>query len=328
MSRILVVGGGAIGGITAAQMDADVVVLDANEAHVAALRDPASSTSRRAASAPRCSTPSPRSTSSRGSSTSRWSRSSRRCTTSRWSRWWRAAGSARSSRWATGSSRTAWRASSAPGNLLACIVEWGGSNVGPGRLVRDSLGGYMVGELDGTISRARARAGARSGAGRPRARDRQRARDDLVQAADQHDVHRALGGVGPALRRRRRAGPGRGVRALGRGRRGRRRAGPEARVDPRHQPARVRRGRAGADDGVDGQRAAVDAAGPRRGARRPRSTSSTAAWPRKGRELGIATPCNDAVVELVHSMERGERSPEPRWLAYVSEAQTTSATDT
>ena len=48
----------------------------------------------------------------------------------------------------------------------------------------------------------------------------------------------------------------------------------------------------------------------------------------KGREHGIATPCNDAVVELVHSMERGERSPEPRWLAYVSDAQTTSATDT
>ena len=40
MSRILVVGGGAIGGITAAQADADVVVLDANEAHVAALNDP------------------------------------------------------------------------------------------------------------------------------------------------------------------------------------------------------------------------------------------------------------------------------------------------
>jgi hypothetical protein len=27
-------------------------------------------------------------------------------------------------------------------------------------------------------------------------------------------------------------------------------------------------------------------------------------------------------------MERGERSPEPRWLAYVSDAQTTSATET
>ena len=47
----------------------------------------------------------------------------------------------------------------------------------------------------------------------------------------------------------------------------------------------------------------------------------------KGRELGIATPCNDAVVELVHSMERGERSSEPRWLRYVSDAQTISATD-
>jgi len=40
MSRILVVGGGAIGGITAAQVDADVVVLDANAEHVAALRAP------------------------------------------------------------------------------------------------------------------------------------------------------------------------------------------------------------------------------------------------------------------------------------------------
>jgi 2-dehydropantoate 2-reductase len=47
----------------------------------------------------------------------------------------------------------------------------------------------------------------------------------------------------------------------------------------------------------------------------------------KGREYGIATPCNDAVVELVHSMERGERSPEERWLRYVSDAQTTSATE-
>ena len=34
------VGGGAIGGITAAKADADVVVLDANEAHVAKLNDP------------------------------------------------------------------------------------------------------------------------------------------------------------------------------------------------------------------------------------------------------------------------------------------------
>ena len=47
----------------------------------------------------------------------------------------------------------------------------------------------------------------------------------------------------------------------------------------------------------------------------------------KGREHGMATPFNERVVELVHAIERGERSSEPRWLGYVSEAQTISATD-
>jgi 2-dehydropantoate 2-reductase len=46
----------------------------------------------------------------------------------------------------------------------------------------------------------------------------------------------------------------------------------------------------------------------------------------RGHEFGVPTRCNDRVVELVHSMEHAERSPDPRWLAYVSEAQTTSAT--
>ena len=50
------------------------------------------------------------------------------------------------------------------GNLLACIVEWGGSNVGPGQLVRDSEGGYMLGELDGA---ERSRAGVLAAALEP-----------------------------------------------------------------------------------------------------------------------------------------------------------------
>src|SRR5436309_602018 len=33
--------------------------------------------------------------------------------------------------------------------LLACLVEWAGSNVGPGWLVRDTVGPMVVGELDG-----------------------------------------------------------------------------------------------------------------------------------------------------------------------------------
>ena len=42
-ARVLVVGGGAIGGITAAKLAGEVrrvVVLDTNEEHVARLRDP------------------------------------------------------------------------------------------------------------------------------------------------------------------------------------------------------------------------------------------------------------------------------------------------
>jgi 2-dehydropantoate 2-reductase len=35
------------------------------------------------------------------------------------------------------------------GNLLSCIVEWGGDNIGPGEVVRDTVAPMVVGELDG-----------------------------------------------------------------------------------------------------------------------------------------------------------------------------------
>jgi 2-dehydropantoate 2-reductase len=37
-----------------------------------------------------------------------------------------------------------------PDRLLSCIVEWGGTNLGPGRLVRDTNAPMVVGELDGS----------------------------------------------------------------------------------------------------------------------------------------------------------------------------------
>ena len=37
-----------------------------------------------------------------------------------------------------------------PDRLLSCLVEWGGSNEGPGRLVRDTVAPMVVGELDGS----------------------------------------------------------------------------------------------------------------------------------------------------------------------------------
>ena len=38
----------------------------------------------------------------------------------------------------------------------------------------------------------------------------------------------------------------------------------------------------------------------------------------KGRELGIPTPANDKVVELVHAIERGELAPDPANLRSVT----------
>ena len=37
-----------------------------------------------------------------------------------------------------------------PDRLLSCIVEWGGTNLGPGQLVRDTSAPMVVGELDGS----------------------------------------------------------------------------------------------------------------------------------------------------------------------------------
>jgi len=213
------------------------------------------------------------------------------------------------------------------GNLLACIVEWGGSNVAPGRLVRDSLGGYMVGELDGTLSdRARELAAALEPAGHTRVTDNVRGMiwsKLLINttftglsavsglryggvAEQGPDAVFALWAEGVAV------GDAQGLKLESI-----HATNPhefdQAELDRMMEsmanvrPSMLQDLDAGRDTEVDVVNGGVAA---------------------KGRELGIATPCNDAVVELVHSMERGERSPEPRWLAYVSEAQTTSATDT
>src|SRR5512134_4178619 len=149
MARILVVGGGAIGGITAAQMQCDVVVLDANTEHVARLRDPGLSYAQEGVEHTvqldavisldelngdfdfaliAVKSPLHREVLeplvARGGIETYVSLGN-------------------------GLIQDRIEALVGKGNLLACIVEWGGSNVGPGRLVRDSPGGYMIGELDG-----------------------------------------------------------------------------------------------------------------------------------------------------------------------------------
>ena len=122
------------------KLDADVVVLDANAEHVAALRDPGLVRSE-ATSAPAVLDAVARVDAARGRVRLRAGRGQVAAAPRRA----RAAGRARRDRRVRLDGQRAdpgphGGASSAQGNLLACIVEWGGSNVGPGRLVRDSRG--------------------------------------------------------------------------------------------------------------------------------------------------------------------------------------------
>jgi 2-dehydropantoate 2-reductase len=211
------------------------------------------------------------------------------------------------------------------GNLLACIVEWGGSNVGPGHLARDSLGGYMVGELDGSLSaRSRELAVCLEPVGPVRVTDNVRGMiwsKLLINStftglsavsglryggvAEQgRDAVFALWAEGVAV------ADAQGLSL------------ERVHVDPhRFDDAALTEYMAGSGNVRPSMLQDLDAG------RLTEVDVVNGGVASKGRELGIPTPCNDRVVELVHSMERGERSPEPRWMDYVSEAQTISATD-
>src|SRR3954470_3773138 len=145
--RILVIGGGAIGGITAAGLDADVVVLDAKAEHAARMRDPGLVINDAtpvpldavtadpegqfdfaliAIKAPLHEAVIPGLAARGGIGAF--------CTLG------------------NGLIQDRIEGMVGRGNLLAALVEWGGTNAGPGHLVRDSEGGYVVGELDGSIT--------------------------------------------------------------------------------------------------------------------------------------------------------------------------------
>jgi 2-dehydropantoate 2-reductase len=317
-ASVLVVGGGAIGGITAAKLVARVervVVLDTDEAHVARLRDPglafteagvehvvaldavtdaAQLTGRfdfalvavkspfhRAALEPLASSSAIDSFVSLGN----------------------------------GLIQDAMAQIVGPGRLLSCSVEWGATNAGPGRAVRDTIAPMVVGELDGAE------------------RERTRLLASCLEAVGDVRITRNLRGqiwskllVNTAFT---------GLSAVSGLRYGDVADHPDGRaaayaiwtegvavgeaegltletvldVDPRELVAHdhlalarmmaiagntkpsmlqdLEQGRATEVDVVNGGVAA------------------------RGRAHGIATPFNDGVVELVHAMERGERVPAP-----------------
>ncbi len=322
MTRVLVVGGGAIGGITAAKLAADVVVLDANAEHAAAIRDPGLVINDEAPIAldvvetvdaldgafdfALIAVKAPlhrvvlEPLAERGGIDTFVSMGN-------------------------GLIQDRIEGIVGAGNLLACIVEWGGSNVGPGRLVRDSEGGYMLGELDGA---ERSRAGVLAAALEPvgSVRITNNVRGMIWSKLLINSTFTGLSAVS-GLRYGGVAEQGRdavfslwaeGV-AVGDAQ------GLElerVHVDPhRFDDAALAEYMAGSGNVRPSMLQDLDAG------RETEVDVVNGGVASRGRELGIPTPCNDRVVELVHSMERGERSPEPRWLAYVKDAQTMSATD-
>ncbi len=327
MTRVLVVGAGAIGGITAAKLDADVTVLDANAEHVARMGDPglvyeeegAEHTVRlNAVTTPEelegefdfalVAVKAPFHHAALEPLVER-------------------GGIGAFVSLGNGLIQDRMEGIVGAGNLLACVVEWGGSNVGPGRLVRDSLGGHMVGELDGSVrERTRALAALLEPVGHTRVSEN--VRGMIWSKLLINTTFTGLSAVS-GLRYGGVAEQGpdavfalwaEGV-AVG--------DAQELKLESIHETnphkfdetelERMMRSMANVrpsmlQDLDAGRGTEVDVV--------------NGGIADRGRELGIATPYNDAVVELVHSMERGERSPEPRWLRYVSEAQTTRATDT
>ena len=204
------------------------------------------------------------------------------------------------------------------GDLVACIVEWGGSNVGPGRLARDSGGGFMVGELDGVVRpRTRLLASVLSPVGEARVTANVRGmiwskllinstftglsavsglRYGGVASAGPDAVF-ALWAEGLAV-----------ARALGV-------SLEHVHVDPY------------AFDAPALERLMVSLAGVRPSmlqdldaGRATEVDVVNGGVASAGRSVGVPTPCNDAVVALVHAMERGEHAPDPRWLRHVADA--------
>ena len=163
-ASILVVGGGAIGGITAAKLAGAVrrvVVLDTNEEHVARLRDPGLTIEEEGGE----STVALEAVASAGELDGEFDFAlvAVKSPFHRAALEPLAATGKVESFVSLGNGLIQDRMAEIVGadRLLSCIVEWGGTNLGPGRVVRDTTAPMVVGELDGE-ERERTRLLARS----------------------------------------------------------------------------------------------------------------------------------------------------------------------
>jgi len=212
--------------------------------------------------------------------------------------------------------------------LLACLVEWGGTNAGPGRLVRDTVAPMVIGELDGE-PRERTSLVARclEAVGEVRVSDNIRGMvwsKLLVNStftglsavsglrygavAEHPDGRRAALGIWSE-----------GVRV------GEREGVHLERVLEVDPPELVE-GSPTADDALGRMMAIAGNTKPSmlqdlEAGRATEVDVVNGGVAGRGRAHGVPTPLNDRVVALVHAMERGERAPDPETFAEILAAR-------
>jgi 2-dehydropantoate 2-reductase len=205
--------------------------------------------------------------------------------------------------------------------LMACLVEWGATNLGPGRLVRDTVAPMVVGELDGS-RRERTRLLARCLEGVGEVRLSENVRGQIWSKLLVNTAFTGLSAVtglrygevaahpdGPAVARAIweegvEVGKAEGLRlepVLG--------VAPHEMADPATAGPALERLMAIAGNTKPSMLQDLQAG------RITEVDVVNGGVARRGRTHGIPTPLNDRVVDLVHAMERSERAPAPDVLA-------------
>lgn len=205
--------------------------------------------------------------------------------------------------------------------LLACLVEWGAVNAGPGRLIRDTLAPMVVGELDGS-ERERTRLAARCLAAVGEARITRNIRGMIWSKLLVNTAFTGLSAVSGLRYGAVAAHPEGREAALGIWAEGVAIGEAEGLTLERVlgvEPHEMLR-RATAGPALARMMAIAGATKPSmlQDLEHGRATEVdvvNGGVAQRGRAHGIPTPLNDRVVELVHSMERGERAPDPAHFA-------------
>jgi 2-dehydropantoate 2-reductase len=211
-----------------------------------------------------------------------------------------------------------------PDRLLACLVEWAGSNAGPGRLIRDTVGPMVVGELDGA-ERERTRRLARCLEAAGPVRISGNIRGQIWSKLLVNSTFTALSAVSGLRYGEVAAHPGGRVASFGLWAEGVRvaeaegialepvlDADPHEMLDEGAREAALARMMAVAGNSRPSMLQDLEAG------RTTEIDVINGGVARHGRERGVPTPLNDLAVGLVHSMERGERERAPAVLDEVA----------